>query len=57
MELPILISIDSYIDTLEKFELTVSIRPIARFLKSGIPIYNSEIPDTAVKKTKKRRRA
>ena len=57
MELPILISIDSYMDTLEKSELTVSIRPIARFLKSGIPIYNSEIPDTAVKKTKKRRRA
>ena len=29
-------------DTLEKPELTTSIRHIARFLKSEIPIYNME---------------
>ena len=34
-------------DTLEKSELTSSIGHIARFLKSEIPIYNSEVPDTA----------
>ena len=39
--------INSYIDALEKVELTASIRHIARFLKSGIPIYNSRVPDTA----------
>ena len=32
---------------LEKAELITSIRHIARFPKSGIPIYNSEVPDTA----------
>ena len=42
--------IKSYIDTWEKAELTASIRQIARFLKSGIPIYNSEVPDTAGRK-------
>ena len=36
--------ISSYMDTLEKAALTASIRHIARFLKSEIPIYNSEIP-------------
>ena len=30
-------------DTLEKAELTTSIRRITIFLKSGIPIYNSRI--------------
>ena len=39
----------SYMDNLdlEKAELIASIRHIARFPKSGIPIYNSEVPDTA----------
>ena len=36
--------ISSYRDTLEKAALTASIRHIVRFLKSEIPIYNSEIP-------------
>ena len=39
-------------DILEKAELTASILYIARFLKSGIPIYNSEVPDKAGRKTK-----
>ena len=43
-------------DTLEKTELTASIRHIAIFLKSGIPIYNSEVPDTAGRNTRRRRR-
>ena len=37
-------------DTLEKDELTTSIRHITRFLKPGIPIYNSKVPDTAGRK-------
>ena len=41
-------------DTFKKAELAVSIRHIARFLKPGIPIYNSEVPDTDGKKTRKR---
>ena len=32
-------------DTLEKAKLTASMRHIARLLKSGIPIYNSTVPD------------
>ena len=43
-------------DTLEKAKITVSIRYIAIFLKSGIPIYNSEVLDTTGRKTKRRRR-
>ena len=31
-------------------------RHIARFLKSGIPIYNSEVPDTADRKTRRKRK-
>ena len=49
------VDINSYMDTLEKAELTASIRHIARFVKSGIPIYNSEVPDTADRKTRRRR--
>ena len=37
-------------DTLEKAEFTASFRHMERFLKSGIPIYNSEVPDTAGRK-------
>ena len=44
---------NSYMDTLEKAELTVSVRHIAIFLKSGIPIYNSEDLDIAGRKKKK----
>ena len=47
---------NSYIDTLEKAELATSIRHIAIFLKSGILIFNSEVPDTAGRKTRRRRR-
>ena len=43
--------INSYMDTLEKVELTTSTGHIAIFLKSGIPIYNSEVPDTTGRKT------
>ena len=32
----------------------MSIRHIARFLKSRIPIYNSDVPDTAGRKTTRR---
>ena len=45
--------ISSYIDTLKKAKLTISIRHIARFFKSGILIHNSEIRDTAGRKTKR----
>ena len=38
--------IKSYMVTLEKVTHTL-IRHIARFLIPGIPIYNSEVPDTA----------
>ena len=44
------------VDTWEKTELTPSIRHIAISLKSGIPIYISEVPDTAGKNTRTRRR-
>ena len=37
-------------NTLEKAELTASIHHIKRFSKSGILIYNSEIPDTLLEK-------
>ena len=37
-------------DALEKAELIASIRHIERYLKSGIPIYNTEVPDTAGKR-------
>ena len=42
--------------TLEKAELTTSIRRIARFSKSGMPIYNSVVPDAAGRKPRRRRR-
>ena len=41
---------------LEKGELSASINHIVRFLKSAIPICNSEIPDTAGRKTRRRRK-
>ena len=43
-------------DTLEKAELTALIRHIAIYFKSGIPLYNSEVLDTAGRKTRRRRR-
>ena len=42
-------------DTLEKPELIASIHHIARFLKSGIPIYNSEVSDKAGRETRRRK--
>ena len=42
--------ISFYINTTEKAKLTSSNRHIERFSKSRIPIYNSEIPDTAGRK-------
>ena len=42
-------------ETLEKAKVTSSIRHIGRFLKSGIPIYNSEVPDTVDSTTRRRR--
>ena len=44
--------INSNIYTLENAQLTATIRHIARFLKSGIPIYNTVVQDTAGKKKK-----
>ena len=41
---------NSYMDTLEKAGLTASICHIARFLKLGIPICNSAVPDTLAEK-------
>ena len=49
-------AINSDIDTLGKAKLAASICHIARFLKSGIPIYNSEVPDTTGTKTTTTRR-
>ena len=43
-------------DTLEKAELIASIHHIAIFLKSVIPIYNSEVSDAAGRKRRARRR-
>ena len=37
-------------DTLEKAELTAYIRLIARFLKSGIPNFNSKLPNSLAEK-------
>ena len=44
----------SYMDTLEKAEVTALIHHIARFLKSGIPINNSKVPDKVDRKTRRR---
>ena len=46
--------VNSYMDTLENPALITTIRHIARFLKSEIPIYNSEVPDTAGSENKKK---
>ena len=46
--------INSYMDTLKKVELTASICHIGRFLKSGIPIYNSKVPKMACRKTRRK---
>ena len=43
-------------NTLEKTELTAPVLHIERFSKSGIPIYNSEVPDPTGKKMKRRTR-
>ena len=43
-------------DYCKKAEFTISVRHIGGFSKSGIPIYNSEVSDTAGKKTRKKRR-
>ena len=48
--------LNSYMDILEKADLTALIRHFVRFLKSGIPIYNSDVPDTAGRETKRRKR-
>ena len=40
-------------DTLGKAEPTASMCHVARFLKPGIPIHNSEVSDTAGRKTRK----
>ena len=43
--------INSYMYTSAKAELTASIHHLERFSKSGIPIYISEVPETAGRKT------
>ena len=47
--------INSYMNTLEKAEIIVSILHIERLLKSGIPNYNSQVSDTTGRKLKRRR--
>ena len=47
---------NSYMDNLEKDELTASIHYIAIFLNSGIQIYNSEVPDTVGRKARRKGR-
>ena len=42
---------------LEKIEITVLVGHIGKFSKSGIPIYNSEVPDKASRKTKRRKKS
>ena len=42
-------------DTLERTVVTALIHHIARFLKSGIPIYNSKVPDKVCRKRRRRR--
>ena len=42
--------------TVEKAELTATIRHTGRFLESGLQIYDSEVQDTAGRKTRRRRR-
>ena len=41
--------------TLEKAELTPTVDHIDRFLKSGIPTYNTEVLDTTCRKTTTKR--
>ena len=48
--------ISSYINTSQETELTASALHIERFLKAGITIYNSEVPNTAGRKTRRKRR-
>ena len=48
--------LNSYMDILEKAKLTTLIRHAVRFLKSEEPIYNPEVPDTAGRKTRRRRK-
>ena len=43
-------------NTLEKAELSASVCHIERFSKSGILIFNSEMPNTTGHKTRRRRR-
>ena len=43
--------VNSYMDTLENPALITTIRHIARFLKSEIPIYNSEVPNKDGRRT------
>ena len=47
--------INSYTTIQEKTEFIASICHIAIFLKSGMPIHNSEVPDMAGRKTRRRR--
>ena len=47
--------INSYMGALEKTEITASIHHIAICLKSGIPIYNSEVLGTAGRKMRRKK--
>ena len=47
--------INSYMNTSEKAELAFSISHTERFSKLEIPIYYSEVPDKADRKTRTRR--
>ena len=54
MEISILISILTWIPW-KKLNSPLRSAILQDFLKSGIPIYNSEVPDTAGRKTRRRR--
>ena len=45
--------INSYMDILEKAELIASTTLLRPHFKSGITIYNSKVPDTASRKTRR----
>ena len=47
----------SYMNTLEKADITDALHDIERFSESGIPIYDSTVPDTPGRKTRRRTQA
>ena len=46
--------VSSYMNTLEKGELIASVPHFDRSSKSGIPVYNSGVPDRTARKTRRK---